>query len=348
MSVGDNALVGMLSYVAFGREITYGVYTTCTAGLNFLSWNPKGSRETKVLEEVQTSRTLAQSVPLGRSLEVEGEFYFSPMMASCNYLLQNAFGGGPVTTATATGETVGGLGFQHQVDIGNFNQTYSSLCMNVRKGDSTNGKVFGYDGLRVNEFSLMAEIDDALKASVALIGRDLTTTATDVSASLNTLAQKGLSFVNGRFSVETSVAGLTTTSSWSVQSFEFKISNNLNTDNGRRIGSDTIQVLPAGLASFELKATIRFDTLTAFDAMMASTRLAAQMEFLGDTMTGSQVREAVRLTFPNLRILDAGDPEIGGPNEVLTSEVTFAVLRDPTAAGYAVRALITNLTSSYA
>ena len=77
-------------------------------------------------------------------------------------------------------------------------------------------------------------------------------------------------------SVETSSAALTTTSFWHVQSMSFSISNNLNADtSSRRIGSDTLQVLPAGLAQFELKATIRFDTTTAYDAMMNGTRFFA-------------------------------------------------------------------------
>ena len=142
---------------------------------------------------------------------------------------------------------------------------------------------------------------------------------------------------------------VTSSSFWYVQSMEFKISNNLNSDStARRIGSDTIDVLPPGLAQFELKATIRFDTTTAYDAMMAGTRLAAEFFCDGVTMTGSKLKSSIKLTMPYVVITDAGDPEIGGPNEVLTSEVTFAVLRDPTTSGYAVKAVVINDTSSYA
>ena len=106
--------------------------------------------------------------------------------------------------------------------------------------------------------------------------------------------------------------------------------------------------MPAGMANFELKATIRFDTTTAYDAMMAGTRLAAEFEFLGNTMGTSVIREGIKLTMPYVLVSDAGDPEIGGPNEMLTSEVTFKVLRDPTTSGYAVKAFVTNNTSTYA
>lgn len=349
MAVGAGALVGNLSYLAVGREITFGAYTTCTAGLNFLSSSFKTTKEVKILEEIQTSRTNSNAISLGKTIEGEGEFYFSPINAACNYILHNAFGGGAISSATATGETAGGAGFTHTVSINNFLTTYSSLCINQRKGQATDGKVFEYSGLRVNELSFMAEIDEALKCSASFIGKDSTITSNDVSAALSTLTQNPLSFVNGRFSVETSTGALTTTSFWHVQSFEFKIANNLNSDSGaRRIGSDTLQVLPAGMASFELKATIRFDTTTALDAMMAGTRLAAEFEFQGNTMSTSIIKEGIKLTMPFVLISDAGDPEIGGPNEMLTSEVTFKVLRDPTTSGYAVKAFVTNNTASYA
>lgn len=349
MGVGSGALVGNLSYLAVGREITFGTYATCTAGLNFLSASLKTTKDVKILEEIQTSRTNSNAIGLGKTIEGEAEFYFSPINAACNYLLHNAFGGGAISSATATGETVGGAGFTHTVSINNFLTTYSSLSFNHRKGQATDGKIFEYHGMRVNEFTLSAELDEALKCSISMIGKDSTVTSNDVSGALSTLTQNPLSFVNGRFSIETAVASLTTTSYWCVQSFEFKVANNINSDAGSRcIGSDVVQVLPAGMASFELKATVRFDTTTAFSAMVAGTRLVGEFEFLGNTMTSSVAREGLKLTMPYLLIADAGDPEIGGPNEVLTSEITFKILRDPTSTGYAVKAFVTNNTSTYA
>lgn len=349
MAVGQGQLVGNLSYFAFGRETTYGTYATCTAGLNTLSGSLKTVKDVKILEEIQTSRTNSNAIFLGKTIEGECEFYFSPLNAASNYILHNAFGGGAISSATATGETAGGAGFTHTVSINNFLTTYSSLSINNRKGQATDGKIFEYSGIRVNELTFTAELDDALKCSASFIGKDSTITSNDVSSAISTLSQTPLSFVNGRFSVETTTAGLTSTSFWHVQSFEFKVANNLVSDSAaRRIGSDTLQVLPAGMANFELKATIRFDTTTAFDAMIAGTRLAAEFEFLGNTMSTSVIREGIKLTMPYVVINDAGDPEIGGPNEMLTSEVTFKVLRDPTTSGYAVKAFVTNNTSTYA
>ena len=66
MSVGQGSLVGNLSYLAVGREITFGTYASCTAGINFLSASFKTTKEVKILEEVQTSRTNSNSISLGR------------------------------------------------------------------------------------------------------------------------------------------------------------------------------------------------------------------------------------------------------------------------------------------
>lgn len=349
MAVGDSALMGWGSYLFIGREATFKTYATCTAGLRFISQSIVTTKEQKILEHISADRTYADRISLSKSIEGEIECYAAADTNAFAYLLQNAFGGGTVTTATATGETIGGAAFDHEITLKNFDATYSSLSINARKGNTTTGKIFEYSGIRVNELTLSAELDEALKATFGIIACDSTLTANDVSANAVATGQTPLSFADMRFSVETAVASLTSTSFWHVQSLEFTLTNNLKSDSdSRRLGTDTLQVLPAGVATFGLKATIRFDTTTAFDAMINSTRLAAQAVFYGPTLTGSAVRQKIQLDFPALYITNAGDPEVGGPDEILSSEIEFAVMRDKTTSGYAVKATITNLTSSYA
>lgn len=347
MAVGQGALLGGLSYIAVGRETTFGTYNTCTAAIECLSFSLKTSQEDKILESIQSSRTYGKQMRLGRKVEGDAEFYFGAQNAPCNYLLQNAFGGGTITSATATGETASGLAWTHTVSLNNFVNTYSSLCINSRKGDSSNGKLFLYSGLRVNELSFKAELDDALICTASMIGKDSTTTGTDVESVIagTSFTQNPLSFINGRLSVESALASLTTSSFWHIQSMEFKVKNNLKSE--RRIGTDTVDILPPGMAMFDLQAKVRFDTTTAYDAMKANTQFACEFEFLGSTLTGSAIREGLKIQMPRVFIKDAGEPEISGPDEILTSDVTFSVLRELTTTGYAVRALVTNLTASY-
>jgi len=348
MPVGDSYLYSGEGYLAVGRESTFGTYTTCTAGMEFLSNTLKVMKDSKILQQVERKRTMTKSFSLGKTVEGDLEYHFYPTEDSGGYILQNAFGG-TVTSATATGETAGGLGFTHTFNMGSMNQAYPSLCLNQRKGPSSGGKVFEYSGVRVNQLSIVAEIDEPLKFTASLICKDATQSSNDVETALTTTAIEPLSFSRGRLSIETSFASLTSTSFWHVQSINYSLNNNLKNDaTSRRIGSDTIDVLPIGIQSYELSCQMRYNTTTAYAAMLAATELAGEFEFTGSTMTGSSIRSGLKLRFQKLTVKDAGDPEVSGPDGTLVSNVTFNVLRDESAAGYAVIAELTNLKSSYA
>lgn len=350
MAVGDGAIISALSYVAIGRETTFKTYNTAAAGLDVLSSSFKTMKETKILEEITTSRTYGKRIGLTKKIEGSIEAYAYSESTALAYLLENAFGS-VITSATATGETAGGAAFTHSFAIGNFDQSYTSLCINHRKGDSASAYVYEYNGARVNEVGFSAEIDDALKLNVGLMIVNSTQTSNDVSSVLSTLENEPLSFVNGRVSVEAgSLGAITTTSFWHVQSFELGMANSLKGDaESGRIGSDVLDVLPAGIASFTFNVTMRFNTLTAYNAMLNETKLAGELEFQGSTLTTSVIKRGLKFKLPEIYIIDAGDPEISGPDGILTSQVQFAVLRDESSAGgYAIKAELTNDVSSYA
>src|SRR3990167_7512553 len=174
-----------------------------------------------------------------------------------------------------------------------------------------------------------AELNEPLKCSTNFVCVDSTQVSNDVETASAVPTSSVLSFVDGRLSVETTFASLTSTSFWHVVSTEFGWGNSLKKDDdSRRIGTDILTVLPPGMASFTLNCKIIFDTTTAYDSMMNATQLAVQLQFQGPTLPGSIIRQGVKFNFPKVFITDAGDPSIGGPDEMLTSEVTFHVLRD--------------------
>jgi len=338
--VGANAIMSMFSYVALGRETVLGTQVTATSSMDFISCGFKTSKDSKILEELTRTRTYANRISLGKKIEGEIESYYYPTESAANWLMQNAFGGS-VTAATVSA----GASYTHEFLVGDIEaQTYKSLSVGVRKGDATTGKVFTYSGVRVNEFGLTGEMEEALKCNFGLIGMDATAGVDQSSVFTMTADKDALSFVGGRFSVEGTVASLTTSSFWHVQSVGFKLSNGLKADNdSRRIGSDVLSVLPVGIAKIELTTKMRFDTTTAYDAMLSGAAMSAEFEFLGSTLAGSATRRGIKLIFPKIYIKDAGDPEIGGPEEVLMSEVSFDVLRDASSTGgYAVKAIVTN------
>ena len=350
--VGASGYLSGLSYVAVGRETTFATYNTCTAGLQCTSANVSAIQEFKVLDQIDRYRDNSRGVRLMKKVKGDLEFHFAPQLDACTFILQNAFGG-TITSATATGETVGAgasSGMTHTFNLGNMDQSYPSICVNIRKGDTTTGRVFMYNGVRVNDIQFSAEIDSPLKCSVNLGIIDATQQTNDVSAAIGVTSTALLNFTDGRISVETTFASLTSTSFWHVISCQFGWTNNLKQDNDAgRIGSAILTQLPVGMREHTLKCKIRFDTTTAFDAMMANTKLSAQLQFQGPTLTSSAIRQGVRFDYPVVYIKDAGDPQIGGPDEVLTSDVEFAVLRDDTSStGYAVQGIVTNSKSSFA
>ena len=350
MSVGQGSLEGYASYLAIGRETTFGTGVTTTAELNFLTASMKTIKENKTVEQVEVSRTYSKSFRISKVVEGEIEGYAYAEPNGFQYLMQNAFGG-TVTTATATGETIGGAAFTHTYVIGDMGGSYKSLSFNHRKGQSSGGQIFEYSGVRVNEANFSAEIDEALKCSFSLMAKDSTQTSNDVASALYTTTScEPLSFIGGRISVEDgTLADITTTSFWHVQTVEFGIANNLKGDSGsRRIGSDVLDILPVGIAGFSLNLTMRFDTTTAYDMMMNNTDVAVQLNFEGTTLSGSVIPRGMKFNFPTVKIMDAGDPEIGGPDEMLISQVVCMVYRDVSSqGGYAMQAEVTNLASSY-
>jgi hypothetical protein len=349
MADGQNANVGFSSYLCVGRESTFKTYATCTAALDFLSASLKTSQEQKVLEAISSRRTYADRISLSKVVEGDVEFYVSADSDASQYLIQNAFGGGAVSSASASGDTTGSGVMEHTYSINNFDATYSSLSINHRKGDSTNGKIFEYVGGRVNELTLTGEIDEPLMGNASLIFCDSSNTSNNVSGNITGPGQSPLSFANMRLSIESTFASITASAFWHVQGFEFGIKNNLKADSdSRRIGSSILDVLPPGVAQFDFSFTMRFDTLTAYNAMLNETQFAAQLAFQGATLSGSSLRQQILINMPRIYISDAGDPEVGGPDEVLKAEVTATVLRDDsTSTGYAVQAVVRNKTASY-
>ncbi len=343
MAVGAGYIPSFPSYLGIIREASYGTYVTATtAGLEFISCSLKTKKENKVVENITSYRVMSNTIGLGRTVAGDIEHYFDPKSLAACYLLQNALGGAAVTSATFTGDTVGSYGWVHTMVLGNFDTATASLSVNMRKGDSASAKIFEYCGLRVNDLELSSALNAPLKMKYALVGKDSSVTTNDISANLVSYAENPLSFVNGRLSLEGTFASLTTSSFWHVQSITMKLANNLKTDE-RRIGSDTIEVLPPGTAKIDLEFKIRFDTTTAYNYMLAGTIISGEMEFLGDTLTGSKAQQGVKLQFPKIVVTEALDPEVTGPNEVLMQNIKCVVLRDiSSSTGYAIKAYVTN------
>jgi len=114
------------------------------------------------------------------------------------------------------------------------------------------------------------------------------------------------------------------------------------------IGSDVISVLPAGRIEVGLNVSMRFDTTTAWDALVASpgTKLVADLEFVGVTLPSSDQKEYLSIRLPNIYVSEGGDPELSGPDEILKNEISFTVLAD-SISGYPIQVKWQNATENY-
>ena len=349
MANGDTGLLGGLSYVAIGRETTSGTYNTCTAALDVTNFGVSINQEIKIIEQIERTRTYSKHLQQSRTVGGSCSFYFAPEVLACQYILQAAMFAS-VTTATVASETTGGGGLTHTFAVGDVEVTNTSLCINARKGPITTGTAFQYNGVRVADINFSASIDEPLQCNVNFMCLDGSSTSNDVGSALTVTSARLLSFDSGRVSVESSFASLTSTSFWHVQSAEWGWNNNIKSDAGAgRIGSAIKTLLPLGVMQFNAKCSMRFNTTSAYDSMIAASSLALEFEFLGATIPGSVGRIGAAFEFPRVYITNAGDPAISGPNEILTADVEFAVLRDDSSAtGYAMKAVLTNTTTSLA
>ena len=126
------------------------------------------------------------------------------------------------------------------------------------------------------------------------------------------------------------------------------INNNLESGApARELGSNVLTVLPAKRREIEFKITQRFDTSTTFDRFIQATQGAAELFFSGESITAEHNHE-MTIRMPKL-FNNTPEPELGGPDEILSSEITFDVLNnDPnTTTGRAIGLTVQNATISY-
>jgi len=352
VTVGSSQIQAIGSYLGVGRETAWGTRVSGSDALCFLSNNLTTKKEGKLLEEIVRNRSRAYRERISISKIIDGDvgFYYRARSEACNYILQQAFGG---TVSSAEVSTA--VAYLHTIQMGDMTNNaptstssdLQGLSIAVRKGDSSTGKNFEYVGCRVNELNFAAEIDDALMCTASFVGKDSSVGTADHESTLTFADVTPLVFTGGRISVEDSIGACTSTAYYHVQSVEFGISNNLKSEaDSRRIGSDLLDVLPAGVATINLSMSLRFDTITSYNNMINATRLACEIEFTGDTLTGASSTESLKFQFPKIYVNAGADPEIGGPDEILKTDLEFHCIAD-SSAGYALQALLQNGTANY-
>jgi hypothetical protein len=336
MAVGDTAKISDQSYVAYGKETAFGTYASATTAVEVLSCSFRVDIESEKLPTLHRNRGMNKRVQTLQN--VGGTAYLHP--AESVLLVATALGGG-ITSATVTSTG----GFTHSIAAGNFDTTTASLSFNVRKGDA---HTWRYVGGRPNVLTISGSVGEAVKITAEMVFKDATQQSDDIANSITVSALLPFVYHQGSYQYNSVEGSLTSTVAEPIQSFELVISNNIVSDAAaRQLGSMTPAVLPATTRDVQLTITQRWDTTTNYARFIQATMGAAQLVFTGAQIV-SGVNYKATFVMPKL-YMNSPDPEIGGPGEVLQSEITFDVLvsDDNTTTGKDIGVTFVNNTASY-
>lgn len=221
----------------------------------------------------------------------------------------------------------------------NINEDINGQAVTLYKKDSL--QTLKYTGGRIGEWSLQMELDDYIKFSANIMAlKGVSTTATPAFI-------EDAEFVAKHFSIKSasSVAGLSGATAVSgVQSLTLTMNPNLEADN--EAGNDE----PMGFSSrgFELsfEMTCRYNDTTFETACNNGTELAFQVSAVNTDVTiGAAANPGLVLTAARVNITDWSPT--GGLDAPLDQTITGTIHYSP-ADAYALRAVLTNTTASYA
>lgn len=330
MAIGDEAKLGINSYVALGKESTFGTYASATSAIEALSCTFRTDIESEKLETFGIGRSFTKRVQKNKTIAGSLEKYANSEEDPLLWLVAM---GGTLTSSSLTSAA------DHSITTGDFNTGTTSLSFNVRKGDT---HTWRYSGGRINTLTLSGNVNEVVKLTAEFIFKDSTQVSDDIFSSLTITGTAPFVYTEGTYKYANNESNAaTTTSEEKIQSFELTLNNNL--EEGRELGSNILSVLPAKRREIELTVTQRFDTTTAYNRFIQATAGAVELLFSGQSISAEYNNE-MTIRLPNVYV-NSPDPEIGGPDEILSSEITFDVVGTTT--GRDIGVTIRNATAAY-
>lgn len=319
MAVGDQAEAGVRTYVAVGRETTFGTYASATTAVEALSCSFMTSIKSMKLDTLG-NRGYAKRVQTDKMVGGTLEDYVSPDQSVL--LFAGAMGGGITSALHTTGV------YNHSLSAGNFASagTGASLSFNVRKGSTLTWR---YSGGRVNTMKLSAAVGEPLKATYEMVFVDSTLPSDDISGILSVSALLPFVYHQGVFRYQASEAAVqTTTANEPIQAFELTVNNNIISDAAARaLGSLLPQVLPATRREVGFKITQRFDTSTAYNRMLQGTAGAVMLFFQSSQIGATGFYNELTCLMPKV-FYNGGDVEVKDTGSILQAEIEMDVMVD--------------------
>lgn len=316
MAVGGSSYEAVRSYLALGKESTFGSYASATTAVEAISCSIKTEIDSQKLDQIGINRGYSHRVTLGKTVAGTLEQYLHPQESVL--LIANALGGAIVSTSMTGGAI-------HSISAGNFDTTtaINSLSFNERKGQS---QVFHYTGGKVNTLKLSGAVGEPIKLSAELVFKDSTNLSDDIASAISISSVLPYTFANGvfRYAIDETNAA-TSASNEPIQSFELTINNNIVTgEDARSLGTVTVDVLPATRRSIELKVTNRWDTITTYNRFIQATQGAVELFFSGQPISAEYNYE-MTVKLPKV-YNSSGDTEISGEEDLLKTEINYDVV----------------------
>lgn len=340
MAVGDGGEAVARSYVAVGKEGTFGTYTAPSSAIEALSCGLMTEIETEKLDTIGGgNRGMAKRVQLDKKVGGSIEQYVHPQESVL--MFASALGGGIVSAAHTTGV------YNHSLTAGNFDTTPASLCFNVRKGSTL---TFQYSGARCNQLRISAQVGEVVKASYDFVCKDSTQASADLSGALSISSVLPFTYAQGVYRYGTTEATAeTTTAQEPIQGFELTIKNNIISDkSARSLGSNVPQILPATRREIEFKIMQRFDTTTAYQRFLQATQGAVELVFTAEAIGSTGFNNGLTIRLPKV-FYDRADVELKDTGSILQAEIPMSVLVDSpsTSTGREIGVTFRNATAAY-
>lgn len=349
MAIGDSAFFGYNAFVSIDLETAYGTKTDGQSFLEFNSESMKVDIERKNLEVITSGRNYRKTVSLNKSVAGSIEGPANVASDAFMYIMRCALGGTVASTVIGATNAYGHVMYEGDLENTKSSGTADNVagfCMQVKKGAQAagSGTTWDFVGCRPNTFTLKAEQGDLVYFTAEIIGKGGSATTSTPTASYADAVPLDFSGVKIEMGVS---IGASLTERY-FQSFELSVNNNLSGDAiARRLGSDELQILPAGMRDITLKLTQRYDTTTAYDEWLANTVTAIQITLAGPSCPAAgESSYSMIIKLPDCYIESTPLPEIGGP-DVVSHELNYRAIMQNTTTGYGIQILANNLTTGY-
>ncbi len=333
MAVGDNAEAAIRSYIAYGKESTFGTYASVSVAVEAISCNFKVERESMKLETLNKARDFSKRVQTDQNVTGSLEMYLHPVESVL--LFATAMGGG-MANSSSSGIAI------HTITAGNFDTSPASLSFNIRKGSNSN-HVWEYSGGRPSVVTISAEVGEPIKMVTEMVFKDATQTTNNIGSNLSVTTLAPFVYHQGQYIYAATQASLTTTQAEPIQSFELTIDNGIISDSAaRQLGSYIPGVLPATQRNIELTITQRWDTTTNYARFIQATEGSVRLQFTGVQITSTAAQTYQWLIDMPKVLMNSPDPELSGAGDLLQSEITFDVVSSnpQTTTGFAIVATV--------